>query len=147
MYNLSDMRYFVPVLILSMLSFTFVSTSYAFVPAPSSDPTLPQISLVIILRDSNGNLVNYLEPSVIFIRDAAAVHELINTSNYTTITRDGHTMKVYISHYSEGFDHKGQYTQYGLWYKNDFILVLNNNGYIGQPGDTIDIYWKILSTR
>lgn len=123
------------------------ASSYAFTAAPSSDPTLPQISLVLIVHDSKGNLVNYLEPSVIFIRDVNGIHDFINSSNYTTITKNGHTMKVYTEHHWEGFDHKGQYTQFGLWYNGYTVLVLNNNGYIAEPGDTLDVYWKILSTQ
>jgi hypothetical protein len=124
---------------------SLTASSYAFTPAPSSDPTLPQISLVLVVRDSHGNLLDYLEPSVIYIRDIGAVHNLID-SNYTTITRDGQTMKVYTEHHQEGFDHKGQYTEFDLSYNNESILVLNNNGYIAEPGDTLDVYWKIIST-
>ncbi|MGI0027445.1 MAG: hypothetical protein ACREAD_06345 [Nitrosopumilaceae archaeon] len=142
--TISCMRIYliIPVIILLATSF---GSSFAFTPAPSSDPSLPQISLILIVRDSNGNLVNYLEPSVIYIRNLSAVHDFINSSNYTTITKDGQTMKVYVDHRWESFDHKGQYTQYALWYQNDSVLVLNNNGYIGEPGDTLDVYWKILS--
>jgi hypothetical protein len=132
--------------IILALGGSLFASSYAFTPAPSSDPTLPQITLVEIVRDPNGKLVNYLEPSVIFIRDINSIHDLINNSNYTTITRDGHTLKVYTSNHVDGYDHKGQYTEYNLYYNNDSILILNNNGYIAEPGDSLEIYWKILST-
>ncbi len=142
------MKYFVSVLILSMLSLAFIGTSYAFTTAPSSDPTLPQISLQLAVRNSQGQLVAYLEPSVLFIRNVDWVHGYLNLlENKTTITKANQTFYEYKFGGTDGYDHFGQYTQYGLVYNNDFALVFNHNGYLAGPGDTLDVHWKIISTR
>ncbi|MGC1709140.1 MAG: hypothetical protein WA799_04980 [Nitrosotalea sp.] len=141
------MQYFMPVLILSMLSLAFVGTSYAIIPAPSTDPTLPQISLQLVVRNSQGQLVAYLEPSVLFIRSADWTHDYLNLlQNKTTITKDNQTFYEYEFGSEEGFDHFGQYAQYGLPYNNDLALVFNYNGFLAGPGDTLDIHWRIVST-
>lgn len=142
------MRYSLPVLFIFMLSLILSNTSYAFTPAPSSDPTLPQISLQLVVRNSQGQLVSYFEPSVVYIRNVSGVHDYLNLlGNKTTIIKNNQTLYEYKFDRTNGFDHFGQYTQYGIWYNNDSVLMFSNNGYLAGPGDTLDVHWKIISTR
>lgn len=142
------MKHLVLILIFPiLLSSAFVSNSYAFVAAPDKDPTLPQISLQLVLRNSQGQLVAYFEPSVLYIRDPVSTHAYLKTlENRTTVTKGNETFYEYKFGHTEGFDHYGQYTQYGLVYNGDSVIVFNNNGYLAEPGDTLDVHWKIIST-
>ena len=141
------MRILITSLILIMLfGSIYVGNSYAFTPAPNSDPTLPQISAQVVVRDSAGNLVAYIEPSVFYIRNIVNVHNYLHQLQPQTITKDGKTLYVYKIDSQEGFRHFGQYTQDGLYYNNDSVLTFSNNGFLAKPGDSLYISWKIIST-
>ncbi len=64
-------------------------------PAPREDSSLPQVSLQLQLRNSEGPLVTYLEPTVMYITNIAMVHEYLdNIENKTIIEKDGENFEL-----------------------------------------------------
>jgi hypothetical protein len=115
--------------------------------AKRSDPSLPEVSLQLLLLDSNGKVVTYLEPTEMYISNIKMVHQYLNAvQNRTIITKDGKNFELLKFELDRKFDTTEQISTHGLVYQNDFQLFFRHNGYISQPGDTRIAYWNILRT-
>lgn len=69
--------------------------SYAQRIAPREHPSLPLVSLQLQLRNTDGQLVAYVEPTVMYIRNLAMVHEYLDTiDNKTPITINGKSYEL-----------------------------------------------------
>jgi len=63
-----------------ILGFNLVNDSYGQQEiAPSEDPSLPEVSLQMELRNSEGQLVTYIEPTTLYIINIYMVHEFLDT--------------------------------------------------------------------
>ena len=131
---------------LIVLFSVLVGTSYG-APALRQHPSLPEVSLQLLVRNSEGQLVAYIEPSVMYIRNLAATHEFLNKiANKTTIIKDGKNYELIEFKKVETYKQSGQLATYGINYKGNFVLLFRHDGYIIQPNDTLTIHWKILRT-
>ena len=110
-------------------------------------PSLPEISLQLSLRNSEGQLVTYLEPTTKYLRNVYLIHEFLDTKeNKTTIVKDGETFEIIEYTQKAKFYKTKQIATYGMVYKNIFVLLFRHDGYLTSPGDTLDISWKITRT-
>ena len=110
-------------------------------------PSLPEISLQLQLRNSEGQLVTYLEPTTKYLRNVYLIHQFLDTKeNKTTIVKDGETFEVIQYQQKAKFYSTKQIATYGMVYKNIFVLLFRHDGYLTSPGDTLDISWKITRT-
>ena len=115
--------------------------------APQEDPSLPLISLQLQLRDSEGRLITYIEPSTLYIRNVAWVHEYLDTiENKTIIEKDGEFFEQIQYKTKATFSSTQQIATYGMVHRNTHVLLFRHDGYITSPGDTLDISWKIIRT-
>jgi len=131
-----------------ILGFILIGNSYGQrAIAPSEDPSLPEVSLQLQLRNSEGHLVTYLEPTVMYITNLRMVHEFLDTiENKTIIEKNGEIFEL-IQYDSKAFFSKTkQIATYGLVYKNTFVLLFRHDGYLTSPGDTLYVSWKITRT-
>ncbi len=74
------------------LGFFFLADSNALVgpAAPREDPSLLEISLQLTLRNSDGMLVAYLEPTNFWLRNVNMIHQFLDEQeNKTIIFIDG----------------------------------------------------------
>jgi len=116
-------------------------------PAPQEDPSLPLISLQLQLRDSEGRLITYIEPSTLYIRNVSWVHEYLDTKeNKTIIEKDGQLFEQIQYTSKAKFSSTKQIATYGMVHRDTFVLLFRHDGFITSPGDTLDVYWKIIRT-
>ena len=130
-----------------ILGFTLIGNSYGQRDAaPREDPSLLQVSLQLQLRNSEGQLVTYLEPTVMYIIDIAMVHEFLDTKDKKIIEKNGEKFELIQYDSKEFFSTTKQIATYAMVHKETYVLIFRHDGYITSPGDTLDISWKIIRT-
>ena len=135
-------------IIVLILGFTLVNDSYGQRKvAPSEHPSLHEVSLKLQLRNSEGQLVTYIEPTTMLIPNIFMVHEYLDKiENKTIIEKDGQMFELIQYESSIIFSSTGQIATYAMVYKGKDSLVFRHDGYIASPGDTLDVSWKIIRT-
>ena len=124
-----------------------INNSYALVPFPSSDPSLPEISLQLELRNSDGQLKVYTELVTTYLDDVSGIHKLLDTMPNKTITvKDG--IKYETVHFDLKFyfnkQNYGQITTSPLYNGGKGVLTARYDGFIVQPGDVLYEHWKLV---
>ncbi len=135
-------------LLIFVISITLVGESYGQKgPAPQEDPSLPEVSIQLHLRNSDGQLVTYIEPTTMYIINLKRVHEFLDTKENTKIIeKDGEMFEVIQYEATNRFYKTAQYATYGMVYKDFFPLLFRHDAYLSAPGDTLDVSWKITRT-
>jgi len=130
---------------LFLFGFTLFGISYGQ-GAPQEDPSLPEVSLQLVLRNSEGQLEVYLEPTIMWLRNISLIHEYLDTvDNKSIITIDGKNYEqIQFGRTETGFG--GQISAYSLWYKDFPVLTFTHDGYMAQPSDVLRASWKITRT-
>ena len=131
-----------------IFGFILIDNSYGQgYTAPREDPSLLQVSLQLQLRNSEGQLVTYLEPTVMYIRNIAMVHGFLDTiEDKKIIEKNGEKFELIQFDSKAFFSTTKQIATYGMVYKGTHVLLFRHDGYITSPGDTLDISWKIIRT-
>ena len=126
------------------------SYSYAQFVVVDSHSKLPEVMLQLVVRDSDGNLIAYVEGEQILAINHLKLNEFLDNQNrkeflikdnkaYEMIQWQGQTEKFYKKHAFSGFV---------LWayVQNEFenVLMVRHNTYQTQPGDTLTVYWTIF---
>jgi len=112
---------------------------------PRDHPSLEEVSLQYQLRDSEGMLVAYYEPTLMYINDINLVHEYLDTKeNKTTILKEGKNFELIEWKESGYISNVNQYSSYNMNYKKTWVLALRHDGYLSQPGDTYLVSWKVI---
>ncbi len=114
----------------------------------TEDPSLPLVSLQLQLRNSEGQLVAYIEPTVMYITNLKGIHDFLDTKDSSSIVYNGklHELIEYeqTGYFTEKFH--GQMASFNMYNKGESVLSYRHDGYIAQPGDTVDVSWKIIRT-
>ncbi len=127
----------ISLIILFSLSVGFVGVAQGGIL--SDEPSLAEVSIQIQLRDSEGRLVAYYEPTRTWV-DSKLVHEYLDTKeNKSTILKDGKNLEVIKWEQSKSYSGNELKIAYGNW-----ILSTYSNGFISEPGDTITESWKVV---
>ncbi len=135
-------------LLIFVISITLVGESYAqSESAPQEDPSLYEVSLQLQLRNSEGQLITYIEPTTMYILNLKMTHEYLDTKeNKKIIEKDGEKFEVIEYEQIFRFDGTRQMATLGMWYKDMFVLLFRHDAYLTAPGDTLDASWKIVRT-
>ena len=135
-------------LLIFVISITLVGESYAQrEPAPQEDPSLYEVSLQLQLRNSEGQLITYMEPTTMYILNLGMVHEFLDTKeNKKIIEKDGEAFEVIEYDQIFRFDGTRQMATLGMVYKDTFVLTFRHDAILTAPGDTLDASWKITRT-
>jgi len=135
-------------LLIFVISITLVGESYAQMQKdPQEDPSLFEVSLKLQLRNSDGQLITYIEPTTMYIRNIEMVHEYLDTKeNKKIIEKDGITLESIQYEQTFRFSETKQIATLGMVYKDTFVLLFRHDGYLTSPGDTLDAFWKITRT-
>ncbi len=114
----------------------------------TEDPSLPLVSLQLQLRNSEGHLVAYVEPTVMYITDLKGIHDFLDTKDSSSIMYDGklHELIEYEQKFYFTEKYHGQMASFNMFNKGESVLAYRHDGYIAQPGDTVDVSWKIIRT-
>ena len=114
---------------------------------PQEDPSLYDVSLQLQLRNSDGQLITYIEPTTMYIKNIKMVHEFLDTKeNKKIIEKDGEELESIQYKQTFRFSETKQIATLQMWYKNDYVLLFRHDGYVTSPGDTLDAFWKITRT-
>ena len=127
---------------------TLVGESYAQRQVnPQEDPSLYEVSLQLQLRNSEGQLITYIDPTTMYISNIKLVHEFLDTKeNKKIIEKDGITLEVIQYEQIFRFYETKQIATVGMVYKDTFVLLFRVDGFLTAPGDTLDASWKIIRT-
>lgn len=138
------------VIVLSLLlagQCLFTNSYAATIAWPTSDPSLPEIHMQVIIRNSDGILIAYFEPTLWYIADVGAIHALLDTKDTKILVhKDGKTYErvKFTDHFT--MSETKQITSEPLYYNGLAVLHPRHDGVILQNGDTIDVHWNILRT-
>ena len=125
----------------------FLANSNALIgpAAPQEDPSLPEIRLQLQLRNSDGMLVAYIEPTTFYLTNVYLIHEFLDAQeDKTIIIKDGKSyeqIEFEYKHYS--LTGGEQHATYLFGWKGFNPLVTRFNGYISETDDSLTATWKI----
>jgi len=115
--------------------------------APQGHPSLYEVTLQMQLRNSEGQLITYLEPTKMYVLNIRMVHEFLDKQeNKKIIEKDGEMYEVIEYEKRFGFANTKQIATMGMWYKGDFVLLFRHDGFLTAPGDTLSVSWQIIRT-
>jgi len=105
----------------------------------NDEPSIVEVSIQIQLRDSEGRLVAYYEPTQTWVKPEL-VHEYLDTKeNKSIILKDGKNLEVIKWEQSKSYRGNELKTAYG-----DIRLFTYSDGFISEPGDTFTESWKVV---
>jgi len=135
-------------LLIFVVSMTLVGESYAQRQVyPQEDPSLYEVSLQLQLRNSEGQLITYIEPTTMFIANIKLVHEYLDIrENKKFIEKDGETLEAIQYDQLFTFSETKQIATVGMVYKNMFVLTFRLDAILTAPGDTLGASWHIIRT-
>ena len=91
-------------------------------------PSLPEISLQLQLRNSEGQLVTYLEPTTKYLRNVYLIHQFLDTKeNKTIIEKDGKLFEEIQYQQKASFKTRKQIATYGMVHEGIYVLVFRHD--------------------
>ncbi len=147
------MRYLIPSALICCVLMSSVGISFAQTAGPTPQQLLG-IFAQIVIRDSSGNLVSYLETSNVRINDQENFNQIINENinqfKKTTVTVQGQDIEILqvndtLVHQSPtivSLNLISLKTPSGP----KVLVVANHDGFPVAPGDKMTTYWTIVRT-
>lgn len=121
-------------------------TNSTFGQTYSGHPNFPEAYIQVVHRNANGDLMGYYESTLAYFTNVFLLNEILDTHDPKIIEKDGQTLEVFIiqrqSRFSENY--KGQMSSYDLTYKEFRPLQVRQDGYFGEPGDTVTAIFTIV---
>ena len=139
---------FVSILCLILIGIT--SYSHAQYTEVDSNTKVPEVMLQLVLRDSDGNFLTYIEGKQIITFYPLELNEFLDNQNYKKfLVKDGITYEIIQWQApTETFTGPATYSQFTLWELDNeqfkIALTIRHNSYQTQPGDTITVYWTVI---
>ena len=104
------------------------------------DTSLVEITIQIQLRDSEGRLVAYYEPTRTWV-NSKIIHEYLDTKeNKSIILKDGKNLEVIKWEGTKSYRRNELKTAWG----DGVGLSSFSNGFLTEPGDTTTESWKVV---
>ena len=124
-----------------------IGNSYADT-APRHIASIPEIYLQLVVRDAQGHMVAYIEPTRMYFIDPTSIHEFLDLQkNKTIITKNGKTFEEIKFPGGSGTDQEfNAFDSFNLYYNGDMIIETLHNEYFVLPGDTYASYWTVVRT-
>ena len=98
-----------------------------------SHPSLIEVSLQIQVRDSEGHLVAYFEPNLMYIQNIEKLHaRLDQVKNKQNILINGVEHEL-IKLHQVGYNtknHRDQIASFNLFYQDESVLAYRHDGYL-----------------
>ena len=127
--------------ILFSLSVGFVGVTQGI---PWDDPSLLEVSLQVQLRDSEGQLLAYYEPTRSWV-DPKVIHEYMDTQeNKSIILKDGKKYEVF--ELEQTLTYRGNQLATGFVLSQDGRVYTNaySDAFLSEPGDVAFQSWKVV---
>jgi len=131
----------ISLIILFSLSVGFVGITYGI---PWDDPSLLEVSLQVQLRDSEGRLVAYYEPTRAWVTPKK-IHEYMDTQeNKSIIEKDGKNLEVLER--EQTLTYRGNELETGFVLSKDGrgVQTMFSDAFLSEPGDVAFQSWKIV---
>ena len=123
------MKFLIISLIILSFSVGFVGVTQG--ASLKDDPSFVEISLQIQLRDSDGQLVAYYEPTRIWIPNSKLAHEYLDIKeNKSIISKDGRNLEVITWEQSESYRGGELETAFGFFKDGDIAVIAYSDGYL-----------------
>ncbi len=138
--------------LLCLILIGMISYSYAEWMKPGEATELPEVMIQLVVRDSNGYFLAYMESEQIIGLDPLELNRFLDNQNETRkefLIKDD---KKYESQQWEVtnnvFDQRLAYSITRLLdvYENEFVplLTMRHESYQTQPGDTLRMFWTVI---
>lgn len=125
--------------ILFSLSIGFVGVTQADTVKLKEDSSIFEATIQIQVRDSEGRLVGYYEPTRTWV-DSKLVHGVLDTKeNKSIISKDGKNLEVIQWEQSKSYSGNKLKMAYGY-----LAISTYSNGFLTEPGDTYTESWKVI---
>jgi len=114
-----------------------------------SHHSLIEVSLQMLVRDSEGRLVAYFEPNLLYIINLEKLHERLDgIENKEKILINGVEHELIKFHQSgyHSAKHRNQIAAFNLFFEDIAVLQYNHDGYLTEQGDNWITEWKIIRT-
>jgi len=130
----------VSLFILFSLSVGFVGVTQGI---PWDDPSLLEVSLQVQLRDSEGQLLAYYEPTRIWV-DPKVIHEYMDKQeNKSIILKDGKKYEVF--ELEQTLTYRGNQLATGfVLSQSDRVQNAYVDAFLSEPGDVAFQSWKVV---
>jgi len=112
-----------------------------------SHPSLVEVSLQVLVRDSEGRLVSYFEPNLMYIVNLAKIHERLDeVEDKEIILINGVEHELIEIHLVGHFTEKDskQIASFIMYHGGERVLAYRHDGYFIENGDTWIAHWKII---
>ncbi len=137
------MKFLIISLIILSFSVGFVGVTQGAIL--KDDPSFVEITLQIQLRDSDGQLVAYYEPTRIWVVDSKLTHEYLDIKeNKSIISKDGRNLEVIMWEQSESYRGGDYETAFGFYKDGDLAIIDFSDGFLAEPGDTSSQFWTVV---
>ena len=138
--------------LLCLILIGITSYSYAQWMIVDKNTKLPEVLLQLELRDSNGNLVAYVEADQIRAIATLELNRFLDNQNQTRkefLIKDDQKFEIQQWEVNgKTYFSKSAYSQTRLLdeYQNEFIILLDvrHDSYQTQPGDTLRVFWTVI---
>jgi len=114
-----------------------------------SHSSLIEVSLQIQVRDSEGRLIAYFEPNLMYIQNIEKLHARLDLAeNKENILINGVEHEL-IKLHQFGYNtdkRRDQIASFNLFYQDESVLAYRHDGYLRDPGDVWITDWKIIRT-
>ena len=125
------------------------SYSYAQYSVVDSNTIVPEVMLQFVIRDSDGNLLTYIEAKQIIVIYPLELKEFLDKQPKKLFIKDDKAFEIIQwQGRTENFNKQHAWSQFNLWVtlqaEPEIVLVVRHNSYQTQPGDTIAVYWTII---
>ena len=130
----------VSLFILFSLSVGFVGVTQGI---PWDDPSLLEVSLQVQLRDSEGQLLAYYEPTRLWV-DPKVIHEYMDKQENTSIIlKDGKKYEVF--ELEQTLTYRGNQLATGFVLSQvDRVQNAYSDAFLSEPGDVAFQSWKVV---
>ena len=130
----------ISLIILFSLSVGFVGVTQGI---PWDDPSLLEVSLQVQLRDSEGQLLAYYEPTRLWV-DPKVIHEYMDKQENTSIIlKDGKKYEVF--ELEQTLTYRGNQLATGFVLSQvDRVQNAYSDAFLSEPGDVAFQSWKIV---
>ena len=138
------------ILISLLLLFLIGISSYSYAQYTADDRPdvkVPKILLQLELRNSDGNLITYIETEQITQIYPLKLNKFLDNQNHKELLiKDGKAYeKIQWQGRTEKFDKRHAMSMFQLFAPGkELVLLVNHNSYQVQPEDTIRVFWTII---
>ncbi len=114
-----------------------------------SHPSLVEVSLQVLVRDSEGRLVAYFGPNLMYIVNIENIHKRLDEAeDKEKILINGVEHELIEIHQDGRFmeKHRLQIASFNMFYQGETVLAYRHDGYLAEPGYNWIAHWKIIRT-